>query len=131
MSEIKPEELSGLLDGELSQERAEAVRKAIEKDPELRNRFEELERLHLACVQASVKTSFVPTITLPVRKNSPFRFPVITTVILLGLRVTFKLAPFPVVTVAEAVLLSAFVVWGLRSLAKLTEDAFDAAFETT
>jgi len=39
MKPIQPEEISGLIDGELSAERAAEVRAAIEEQPELRSEF--------------------------------------------------------------------------------------------
>lgn len=46
MNPILPEELTGLIDGELSSERASEVDRAIQTNPELRLAYEQLLRAH-------------------------------------------------------------------------------------
>ena len=131
MTEIRPEELSGLLDGELSEERDKVVRQAIESDPELRRQFEEWERLHFACVQSAEEATFVPSVIPALRDASSSPRLLKAIVALLCLRIVFKLSPFLIVTVAETVLLGVLIFWGVRYISQLTETAFKSTFETT
>ena len=52
MTQVREEELSALLDGELEARRAEEVRASIAADPALRDEFAALARLHAGLTNA-------------------------------------------------------------------------------
>lgn len=65
MTQVRDEELSALLDGELDEREAARVRAAIAGDPALRRQFEALERLHTRLGEAAEQFAFTPVIELP------------------------------------------------------------------
>lgn len=65
MTQVRDEELSALLDGELDEREAARVRAAIAADPGLRREFEALERLHEQLGEAAEQFAFMPDIELP------------------------------------------------------------------
>ncbi len=62
---IKPHELSGLLDGELTPQRAEEIRRLMDEDAGLRAEFERLQRFDKAWSTAGSQAAFLPEIILP------------------------------------------------------------------
>ncbi len=71
MNGIDPAELSGLLDGELSPERAAAVRAALEKDDALRAEYERLRRLDARWAAVTETATFHPRLSLEPRADRP------------------------------------------------------------
>ena len=65
MTDVKPEELSAFLDGELTDKRAAEVRKALESDPDLFREFETLGMIDRHLRTAADEASFDPGIALP------------------------------------------------------------------
>jgi anti-sigma factor RsiW len=62
---IKPHELSGLLDGELTLQREKEIRRMMEEDAGLRAEFERLQRFDKAWSTAASQAAFQPDIILP------------------------------------------------------------------
>ena len=114
MKPVDPAEISALLDGELSPERAEQVRRALDEDGELRRVFENLSVVHEDLTACGVAARFRPRISLP----GSTRFPAVGvlgfTVAMLVLRVTAKLVPLSVGVVFQAAAL-ALVLWWMSS----------------
>lgn len=65
MTDVKPEELSAFLDGELTGGRAAEVREALERQPELLREFEALGMIDRRLRTAADEASFDPRIALP------------------------------------------------------------------
>jgi len=65
MNDIRSEELSALIDGELDATRATQVRAAIAADPALRADYEALARLDMGLRGAADASRFAPDIDLP------------------------------------------------------------------
>jgi anti-sigma factor RsiW len=66
---IEPHELSGLLDGELTSQRAKEVRRSMEDDPKLLAEFERLQRFDNSWSAAASAAAFEPEIILPPQRN--------------------------------------------------------------
>ena len=64
MTPIDPAELSGYLDGELSPERTETVRRALAEDPALAEQFSALESLDRDWTSAGMAAAFSPQVSL-------------------------------------------------------------------
>jgi anti-sigma factor RsiW len=65
MTGVQSEELSGLLDGELDEERAMLVRAQIEADTELGAEYAALLRLHVRLHSAADAVAFLPEVAGP------------------------------------------------------------------
>ena len=122
MKPVDPAEVSALLDGELSAERAEQVHRAMTKDSELRCVFEELSAVHRDLTTCAVAARFQPQISLA-RSTS---FPVVAVfgfaAVVLILRVTAKLVPLGVGVAIQAAALALFLWWVLSCLVRLSQD---------
>ena len=121
MKPVDPAEVSALLDGELSPERAEQVRRAIAEDSELRCVFESLSAVHRDLTTCAVAARFRPQISLESTK-----FPAVGVlgfaVALLVLRVTVKLVPLGVGVVFQATALALVLWWVSSCLVRLAHD---------
>ncbi len=71
---IEPHELSGLLDGEVTPQRAEEIRRLMEEDAGLRAEFERLKRFDKAWSTAASQAAFRPDVILPpqVKAQAPW-----------------------------------------------------------
>jgi anti-sigma factor RsiW len=65
MNDVREEELSALIDGELDATRALQVRTAIAADPALRAEYETLMRIDTTLLSAANAVRFAPDIALP------------------------------------------------------------------
>lgn len=65
MNPVRPEELSALLDGELSSQREREVSAALVADPQLNAQFEALSRLDARWREAGAAARFVPVASMP------------------------------------------------------------------
>ena len=113
MKTIDPTEISALLDGELSAERAEQVRCAITEDEALRREYEEIVALDAAlkaCAQVAV---FHPRVSLTVEPAAPIP-PIPLALGCLLLRLALKTTPFLVGTGLEICTFLFLVGWVLR-----------------
>jgi anti-sigma factor RsiW len=121
MKPIDPAEVSALLDGELSPERTEQVRRAIAEDSELRCVFESLSAVHRDLTSCAVAARFRPQISLARR-----RFPAVGVLVfaaaMLALRVTAKLVPLGVGVVLQVAALALVLWWVSSCLVRLAHD---------
>ena len=122
MKPIDPMELSALLDGELSPERADQVRRAIAEDESLRREYEELAALDAdlkARAQAAVfapRVSFLDAAALPgAAVFAPLPL-IIVVLALMAARLALKAAPAALDVGLETGALALVVTWGLRRL---------------
>lgn len=122
MKPVNPAEVSALLDGELSPERAEQVRRAIAENSELRCVFEELSAVHRDLITCSAAARFRPRISLA----SSMRFPAVSVfglaAAMLVLRVTAKLVPLGVGVAFQATALALVLWWVFSRLLRLAHD---------
>lgn len=122
MKPVDPAEISALLDGELSRERTEQVRRALAENRELRSVFDNLSALHRDLTACGVAASFRPRISLA----SSTRFPAVGVLgfaaAMLVLRVTAKLVPLGVGVVFQAAALGLFLWWVSSCLLRLAHD---------
>lgn len=100
MRQVRDEELSALLDGELDPQRAEEVRACIEADPALREQFSALTQLDARLCRAAEQARFMPDITFsaaPVRTTAAWQWPagLAAVVALVGIRLLPKLVELP------------------------------------
>jgi anti-sigma factor RsiW len=101
---VEPWELSGLLDGELSPERAAQVRAAIESDPALRQQWETLARLDHQWSDRAAGADFAVRVSLPIVRW-PLAASVLVGVLLLVVRFVPKfIAPTVGLLLQSAVL---------------------------
>lgn len=91
MRPVEPAELSALLDGELSPDRADQVRQALATDPTLRRQFERLAALDVRWRSAAELAAFRPHVTAPARSRAGVL--VGTALALVTLRLVLKLLP--------------------------------------
>ena len=100
MTQVRDEELSALLDGELDARRAREVRAAIEADPALREEFAALAGLDGWLRGAAEEAAFMPDVAFPaaVASEAPaWRWPagVVVVLALVAARLLPKLAELP------------------------------------
>ncbi|MCX7011938.1 MAG: hypothetical protein NTW86_05120 [Candidatus Sumerlaeota bacterium] len=122
MKPIDPMELSALLDGELSPERADQVRRAIAQDELLRREYEELAALDADLRARAQAATFAPRVSFPEAAVVPnaaasFRPPMILGALaFMAARLALMAAPPALVTSVGIVALTLIVTWGLRRL---------------
>jgi len=120
MKPVDPEEISALLDGELSSQRADEVRRAIARDHALRSEYEKLSALD-GDLKAHAETMVLrPRIS--VVATPAFRIPLVPLVFsFLLLRVVLK-STSPVIGTGVEILVLAFLVgWALQRLLSASE----------
>jgi anti-sigma factor RsiW len=93
MNTIEAGELSAYLDSELSAERAQAVRAALETQPELQAALQRLTRLDERWQRAADSAQFSPAIALPQTRKSlrSTLFAAVAVVALIAIRIVPKL----------------------------------------
>ena len=120
MESITPEKISGLLDGELSPEEAEAVRRAISSDESVRREYERLLSLDGQMKTAARAAAFRPRAAL--RGAAGFRLPLLLLAsALLLLRLAVKTAPPVSGAVLETIVLAVLVGWALKRLLRASD----------
>lgn len=121
MTPIDPAELSALLDGELSAERAAVVRQALADDPALRAEYEAMLRCDTAWKAAAATARFTPQVSLH-QSLWGYRLRAAGVVSgLLLLRIALKVMPSALAVPIETVLLTVLLVWGVRRLLVASE----------
>ena len=120
MKPVDPPEISALLDGELSPERAEQVRCAIAEDRELRRVFDELSVVHTDLIHCAAAARFQPRLTLAKSTSSPGISIVGLGLTVLTLRLTVKLLPLGVGVAFQATALVFVLLWVFLCLVGLT-----------
>ncbi len=121
MLPIDPAELSALLDGELSQSRADEVRAALAADATLREAYERLVALDADCQAKAAAALFQPRVQFS-PDAFPARYLVFAGVIgLLLLRLALKASPPLVAAGAAALLLAVLLGWGLQHIIRATD----------
>jgi anti-sigma factor RsiW len=122
MKPVDPAEVSAMLDGELSPERAEQVRHAIAEDEELRLMFDELSVVDRDLKAHAVAARFRPRISLSKSASFPAVGVIGFTVAVLILRLAVKVLPLSLSIWLQAAVL-VFVIWWMSShLVRLTQD---------
>jgi hypothetical protein len=113
---VAPEELSGLIDGELPEQRAREVRQAITEDPLLGTQYEELARLDAELCAMAATAAFEPR---PVRLAAPgwSLYTAGAVVALVTMRLLSKWLEPTGAVVLQLVVLACILFWSLRLLA--------------
>ncbi len=94
MKTIDPAELSALLDGELTPQRAREVREEIERTPSLKVEFEQLRRADADCRARASSAEFRPAVKLPAKRAaSPAASWIFVVALLAALRVFTLMVP--------------------------------------
>jgi anti-sigma factor RsiW len=122
MKPVDPAEISALLDGELSPERSEQVRRSMAESSELRGVFEELTAVHRDLAADAVAARFRPRLALPKRTKVSALSIVGFTTAMLVLRLTAKLAPVTVGGFLHAVALVIVLWWVCSRLLRIAVD---------
>ncbi len=121
MKPIDPSEISTLLDGELSKEREEQVRRAIAEDPVLQREYELLAGLHTEWLAKAREARFCPDVAIPVERNAiPFSLSFFTCMVLI-LRITAKTVSPIAAWSLELAALVLILTWVLRNLVPACE----------
>jgi anti-sigma factor RsiW len=122
MNPIDPAELSALLDGELTPQRADEVRAAIQHDPSLKTEFERLRRLDAACREAAATAEFQPQVTIAPHTNDwSWAAPAGMGVILLVVRFLPKMWDLALLGAVLHVAAMAIVLWWIVRLVSQEE----------
>lgn len=121
MKRVDPCELSALLDGELTPERAAEVRQAIADDPALRREYEELTRLDDELQAHAREAVFQPRVEIPQRLRGPGPHVgwFVPPLIIMGL--ALRLLPLPIETGVEVAVVVGLVPYVLRRLLLASE----------
>jgi anti-sigma factor RsiW len=122
MTPIDSVELSGYLDGELSPERTEAVRRALAEDPALAKQFSALQSLDRDWKSAGMAVAFSPQVSLRRRLWHYRALSAATVVGLLGLRMLLKVSPLYLGLTVEAIGLLVTLFWGVNRMLKASEE---------
>jgi anti-sigma factor RsiW len=121
MRPIDRTEISALLDGTLSPERADEVRRALGEDESLQREYEQLAALDVDLKTYARAMMFKPRVSLP-ESPAVLRFPVPLVVsVLLLLRVIVKAIPPIVGSGLEVFVLVLVIVWLLKSLIRASD----------
>ncbi len=121
MKPIDRTEISAMLDGELSPERADLVRRALAEDDALRREYEQLAALHADLKAHAQAVMFQPQVSLP-ESPSGFRFRVpLVIFVLLLLRVVLKAIPPVLGSGLEIFVLILVITWMLKSLIRASD----------
>jgi anti-sigma factor RsiW len=121
MNEVDPAELSALLDGELSAERAAEVRRAITQDTALRREYEQLARLDADLKATARAAVFQPRVQIPKPLSERRLHVAWVAFALLGLRLALKMLPLSLATSVEVAALALVVPWVLHLLIVASE----------
>lgn len=130
MKPISPEEVSALLDGELTPDRAEEVRRAMVEDEQLRRIYERMASADSALSSFAAACQFEPHLSLP--SISPvLGFPIYAIAFgLLVVRILAKILPFGPSIWLQALAIALVAAWVLyRLLPTLEADMWQAAHE--
>ena len=117
MTQVQPEELSALLDGELSPPRAREVELQLAADPDLRRELQLLRESDARWLAAAATAAFQPTLRLRAAANLPRRFVAATALIVtltavrMAVKVTSSLILSFGVQAVVLVVLLAVIVW--------------------
>jgi anti-sigma factor RsiW len=122
MKPVDPAEISALLDGELSAERSEQVRRSIAESSELRQVFEELTAVHRDVTADAVAARFRPRLSLPGGTTFPALGVLGFAIAMLVVRVAAKLVPVTVGGVLHAAALAAVLWWVCSCLLRVAAD---------
>jgi anti-sigma factor RsiW len=114
MKRVDPSELSALLDGELTPERAAEVRQAIADDPALRREYAVLARLDDDLKLHAQETVFQPQVEIPRRRRWPHAMWLAPILVIAGL--ALRLLPLPIETGIEVAVVVGLVPYVLRRL---------------
>jgi hypothetical protein len=118
---IEPEEISGLLDGELTQQRADEVRRAIGEDESLGAIYRRLAAMDKDLKRCAEAAMFEPRVSIadtPTTRGIELAY---VTVLLLAARALVKFLPFAVGIGLETVALVLVVSWVIVRLVKAAE----------
>jgi len=121
MKPIDRTEISALLDGELSPQRADLVRRALAEDDALRREYEQLAALDADLKAHAQAMMFTPQVSLP-ESPAGFRFhvPLLISVLIL-LRVVLKVMPPVLGSCLEILVLVIVITWMLKSLIRASD----------
>lgn len=122
MKPVEPAEVSALLDGELSPERAAQVRQAISEDSKLRSVYEELSAVHRDLTVCAAAAQFQPRISLAQSTSHPAVGVLGFALGLLVFRVIVKLLPMGIGAALQVTALALILWWVSSYLLRLVHD---------
>jgi anti-sigma factor RsiW len=116
MKRVDPSELSALLDGELTAQRAAEVRRAIADDPALRREYEELAQLDDDLRAHAQEAVFEPRVEIPQRQRGLRPHVVWLAPLLVIMSLALRMLPLPIETGVEVAVVVILVPYVLRRL---------------
>jgi anti-sigma factor RsiW len=123
MTPVPPEELSALIDRELSPERAAQIERRMAADPELRAAFEALSDLDSRCAAAARTAVFAPNIVRPAANPRHWAAAVGIAAALVGLWVAVRAIDAVVVAFAMQAAALAVLLAGLIRIGRADQPA--------
>jgi len=121
MERVDPSELSALLDGELTPERAAEVCQAMADHPALRREYEELARLDDDLRAHAREAVFQPRVEIPQRLRGPRPHVAWIAPLLFIISLALRLLPLPIETGVEVAVVVILVPYVLRRLILASE----------
>lgn len=121
MKPVDPAELSGLMDGELTPQRAAEVRRAIAQDESLRQTYQQMTALDARLRKVAAGVTFRANLALAGSAGPQMMVVVLGAIGLLLVRIAAKLVSPLVGNGLELVVLAAVVAWVLVHLARQSE----------
>jgi anti-sigma factor RsiW len=123
MKPVDPAEISALLDGELSDQRAAEVRRAIARDESLRQAYEQLAALDGDLKACAAEVMFRPRLSTVEARNLPAAHVLSLAVLALMVRLAVRLLPLGFSLALEAGVLAVVVWWVVGVLIRASEEA--------
>lgn len=126
MKPIDPMEVSALVDGELTPERAAEVRQAIARDAALRELYEQFTMVDADLNRCAAASTFNPRVSLSSTIGTTRLYLPHIVLALLAARLIAKLAPLGFGITLQAVILLALLPWIVARLVRLADDVASA-----
>jgi anti-sigma factor RsiW len=134
MKKVQEEELSALIDGELSPRRAEEVRLMVQADPALRAQFAILEKFDAQLWRAGEDAAFSAEITFPAEPLVARAFPmwlfgIGVALALVVIRLLPKLLELPALGVSLQLVAGTAILFFITKMTRELATSGNAAFE--
>jgi anti-sigma factor RsiW len=135
MKQVQEEELSALIDGELSPQRAEEVRLMVQADPALRAQFAVLGKFDAQLWRAGEDAAFSAEITFPTEPLVARPFPmwllgIGVALALIVIRLLPKLLELPTLGVSLQLVAGTAILFFITKMTRELATSGNAAFET-
>lgn len=122
MTPIDSAEISALIDGELTPERAQEVRRAIASDPALGGLHAQLTAVDADLKMHAAAAVFHPRVSLPLQSGYLGHYLLLGATLLLILRVVVKIAPVALAIGLQIPVLVLIIVWLVLRLGRVSQD---------